>query len=88
VEATAYFVACEALANVVKHAHAGSATVTVRVEESKLDLQIADDGVGGIDSRGHGLANITDRVNALDGELTIVSPPGLGTRVEVRIPCS
>jgi signal transduction histidine kinase len=87
VEATAYFVACEALANVVKHAHASSATVTVRVEESKLDLQIADDGVGGIDSRGHGLANITDRVNALDGELTIVSPPGLGTRVEVRIPC-
>jgi signal transduction histidine kinase len=87
VEATAYFVACEALANVVKHAHAGSATVTVRVEESKLDLQIADDGVGGIDSRGHGLANITDRVNALDGEVTIVSPPGLGTRLEVRIPC-
>jgi signal transduction histidine kinase len=87
VEATAYFVACEALANVVKHARAGSATVTVRVEESKLDLQIADDGVGGIDSRGHGLANITDRVNALDGEVTIVSPPGLGTRLEVRIPC-
>jgi signal transduction histidine kinase len=87
VEATAYFVACEALANVVKHAQAGSATVTVRVEESKLDLQIADDGVGGVSSSGHGLANILDRVNALDGELTIVSPPGMGTRVEVIIPC-
>jgi signal transduction histidine kinase len=87
VEATAYFVACEALANVVKHARAGSATVTVRVEESKLDLQIADDGVGGVSSSGHGLANILDRVHALDGELTIVSPPGMGTRVEVRIPC-
>ena len=87
VEATAYFVACEALANVVKHAQAGSATVTVCVEESKLDLQIADDGVGGVESRGHGLSNILDRVNALDGEVTIVSPPGRGTRLEVRIPC-
>jgi signal transduction histidine kinase len=87
VEATAYFVACEALANVVKHAQAGCATVTVRVQDAKLDLQIADDGVGGVDARGHGLANILDRVSALDGELTIVSPPGLGTRLEVSIPC-
>jgi signal transduction histidine kinase len=87
VEATAYFVACEALANVVKHAQAGSATVTVCVDESKLNLQIADDGVGGIETRGHGLSNILDRVNALDGEVTIVSPPGRGTRLEVRIPC-
>jgi signal transduction histidine kinase len=87
VEATAYFVACEALANVVKHARAGSATVTVRVDSGSLDLQIADDGVGGVESRGHGLSNIWDRVNALDGEVTIVSPPGMGTRLEVRIPC-
>ena len=87
VEATAYFVACEALANVVKHAQAGCATVTVSVDESRLDLQIADDGVGGVKSRGHGLSNIVDRVNALDGEVTIVSPPGQGTRLEVRIPC-
>jgi signal transduction histidine kinase len=87
VEATAYFVACEALANVVKHAQAGSATVTVRVDEANLNLQIADDGVGGADSSGHGLSNILDRVNALDGDVTIVSPPGQGTRLEVRIPC-
>ncbi len=87
VEATAYFVACEALANVVKHAQAGSATVTVCMDESRLDLQIADDGVGGVKSRGHGLSNIVDRVNALDGEVTIVSPPGQGTRLEARIPC-
>jgi signal transduction histidine kinase len=87
VEATAYFVVCEALANVVKHARAGSATVTVHVDESGLHLQIADDGVGGVESRGQGLANIVDRVNAFDGEVTIVSPPGQGTRLEVRIPC-
>ena len=90
VEATAYFVACEALANVVKHSKAASATVTVRIGESELSLEIADDGVGGVGavkSRGHGLSNIYDRVNALDGEVTIVSPPGGGTRLEVRIPC-
>jgi signal transduction histidine kinase len=92
VEATAYFVACEALANTVKHSKAASATVTVRIAESQLILEIADDGVGGVKpsgvkSSGHGLSNIKDRVNALDGEVTIVSPPGGGTRLEVRIPC-
>jgi signal transduction histidine kinase len=87
VEATAYFVACEALANVVKHAGTGSATVRVDIDDAQLNLQIADDGVGGVTSKGHGLSNIVDRVNALDGEVTIVSPPGKGTRLEVRIPC-
>jgi signal transduction histidine kinase len=87
VEATAYFVACEALANVVKHAEAASATVTVDIDSVALNLRIADDGVGGVASRGRGLSNILDRVNALDGEVTIVSPPGQGTRLEVRIPC-
>jgi signal transduction histidine kinase len=86
-EATAYFVACEALANIVKHAKAASATVTVRIAESQLSLEIVDDGVGGVKSTGYGLSNIQDRVNALDGEVTIVSPPGGGTRLEVRIPC-
>jgi signal transduction histidine kinase len=87
VEATAYFVACEALANVVKHAKADSATVTVGIDEAQLNLKITDDGVGGVKSTGYGLANILDRVNALDGEVTIVSPPGKGTRLEVKIPC-
>lgn len=87
VEATAYFVACEALTNIVKHAEASSATITVVIEESWLNLHIADDGVGGVESPGHGLSNISDRVNALDGEVTVISPPGQGTRVEVRIPC-
>ena len=88
VEATAYFVACEALANVVKHAKAGSATVTVRHGSpgwkwrSRTTASAAST-VG----RGHGLANIADRVSALDGEVTIVSPPGQGTRLVVRIPC-
>src|SRR6202044_2992290 len=61
VEATAYFVACEALTNVVKHAHARQATVTLRVGPDELVMEIADDGVGGANPAGHGLANIMDR---------------------------
>lgn len=90
VEATLYFVACEALANVVKHAGAGSATITVSIGESQVDMEIADDGIGGITPGGEtagGLANIIDRVSALDGEVTIDSPPGKGTRLTLRIPC-
>jgi len=90
VEATAYLVACEALTNVVKHAHAESATVTVRIDESQLHMEIADDGIGGITAGrqgGRGLANIYDRVSTLDGEVVIDSPRGQGTRLVVRIPC-
>jgi signal transduction histidine kinase len=87
VEATAYYIACEALANAVKHARATRAVVTVRVTEAQLTMEIADDGVGGAAPDGHGLGGISDRVSALDGEVSIDSPPGQGTRVEVRIPC-
>jgi signal transduction histidine kinase len=93
VEAAMYFVACEALANVVKHADAESALVAVRVGESLLEMEIADDGIGGVTANaghglaGHGLANVADRVSALDGEVVIESPPGRGTRLVVRVPC-
>jgi signal transduction histidine kinase len=87
VEATAYFVACEALTNAVKHAKADSASVVIRMTGSWLEMEIADDGVGGATPDGHGLANIVDRVSALDGNVTIDSPPGRGTRLVVRIPC-
>ena len=98
VEAALYFVACEALANVVKHADAESALVAVRVGESVLEMEIADDGIGGVTANaghvlaghvlaGHGLANVVDRVSALDGEVVIASPPGRGTRLVVRVPC-
>lgn len=90
VEATLYFVACEALANVVKHAGADSATITVSIGESQVDMEIADDGIGGITpgaGAAGGLANIIDRVSALDGEVSIDSPPGKGTRLTLGIPC-
>ncbi len=88
VEATAYFVACEALTNAVKHARASRATVAVRVGAAGLEMAIADDGVGGADPAGSGLANIADRVSALNGTTTIDSPPGNGTRIVVSIPCA
>jgi signal transduction histidine kinase len=92
VEATLYFVACEALANVVKHANAESASVTVRAQESRVELEIADDGVGGAAAgrwqASHGMANMTDRVAALDGEVRIDSPAGGGTRLVVTVPCA
>ena len=93
VEATLYFVACEALANVVKHANAETASVAVRAGESWLEMEVADDGIGGVTAdashglASRGLANMTDRVSALDGEVVIDSPPGQGTRLVVRVPC-
>jgi signal transduction histidine kinase len=89
-EITLYYVACEALTNVVKHARASAVTVTVGVEGSMVRMEIADDGVGGVDARereGRGLENIQDRMLALDGEVSIDSPPGGGTRLVVRMPC-
>lgn len=90
VEATLYFVACESLANAVKHAGADSARVTVRAAGSRLEMEVADNGAGGVTAAGQpgrGLANIADRVGALDGTVTIDSPPGQGTRIMVSIPC-
>src|ERR1039457_2907697 len=87
VEATAYFVACEALTNAVKHSKADSVSVVIRMTGSWLDMEIADDGVGRATPDGHGLANSVDRVSALDGDVTIDSPPGRGTRLVARLPC-
>jgi signal transduction histidine kinase len=93
-EATLYFVACEALANIVKHAGAATASVTVRAGESLVEMEVIDDGIGGVRANaghglgGQGLANLADRVGALDGEVVIDSPPGHGTRLLVTVPCA
>jgi signal transduction histidine kinase len=88
IEATAYFVACEALTNAVKHARASQVIVTVRLGPDELAMDIADDGVGGANPAGHGLANIMDRAAAVNGEVVIDSPSGQGTRLRLRIPCA
>jgi signal transduction histidine kinase len=88
VEATAYFVASEALANVVKHAHASSASVEISHADGHLAIAICDDGVGGADTHGAGLRGLCDRVEALDGHVRVDSSPGHGTRVTAEIPCA
>jgi signal transduction histidine kinase len=89
VEIAAYFVVSEALTNVAKYAQASAATVTVRQADGFVRVEVADDGRGGADpSRGSGLSGLADRVAALDGTITVDSPPGAGTRVHAEIPCA
>jgi signal transduction histidine kinase len=89
VEATAYFVACEALTNVVKHAQAATASIAARRENGDLVIEVSDDGRGGAaQSGGTGLRGLTDRVEARGGRLVVESVPGSGTRVRGEIPCA
>ena len=88
VEATAYFVVCEALANIVKHACASSVRVTAARRNGTLVIEVVDDGVGGArPTGGSGLRGLADRVEALSGRLTIENPASGGTRVLGEIPC-
>jgi signal transduction histidine kinase len=86
VEAAAYFVTAEALTNIAKHAHARGAWVQLAVVDGCLRLQVRDDGVGGANPEGTGLHGLRDRVDALDGQIAVDSPPGGGTAVTVEIP--
>jgi signal transduction histidine kinase len=88
VEATAYFVAAEALANVVKHAAASRATVAVARTNGTVAVEVTDDGRGGADPAGTGLRGLRDRVEALDGRLHVESPAAGGSRVTAAIPCA
>jgi len=88
VELAAYFVACEALANVAKYAQATRASVRVSRRDGLAVIEIADDGVGGADEgAGTGLQGLADRVAALDGTLRILSPRRAGTVVTAELPC-
>jgi signal transduction histidine kinase len=88
-EATAYFVVSEALANVVKHARAETASVTAQVEHGQLRVEVRDDGVGGARAGDNtGLRGLEDRVSALDGRLVLDSRWGAGTRVCALLPIS
>jgi PAS domain S-box-containing protein len=87
VEAAAYYVVSEALANIAKYARAAEALVRISATGGALVIEVADDGVGGADSaRGSGLSGLADRVASLDGTLGVDSPPGSGTRVTASIP--
>jgi signal transduction histidine kinase len=87
-EATAYFVVAETLTNVAKHSGATTAAVTVRRDGATLHVRVSDDGRGGADEgRGSGIAGIRRRVQAHDGRMTLISPPGGPTTLEVELPC-
>jgi PAS domain S-box-containing protein len=87
IEAAAYFVVAEALTNVAKYAQASEATVSATVGPRGLVVEVCDDGVGGASAEtGSGLRGLEDRVGALDGTLTVVSPEGEGTRLRAVIP--
>jgi signal transduction histidine kinase len=86
-EATAYFIVAEALANTVKHAHARSARIVAAVDGAVLRLEVRDDGVGGARSDGgSGLLGLRDRAAAVNGVLHVESPPGKGTVVSAMLP--
>jgi signal transduction histidine kinase len=88
VEGTAYFVACESLTNVAKHAGTDDARVRLSHPGSRLCLVVEDDGQGfeSNGARSGGLANIRDRVEALHGKLKIESRLGAGTSVSAELP--
>jgi signal transduction histidine kinase len=89
VEAGAYYVVAEALANVAKHARASGAKVVVSLEGGCLHLSVTDDGIGGADAtHGTGLRGLADRVQALGGTLVVESPPAKGTEIRATIPCA
>jgi signal transduction histidine kinase len=89
VESAAYFAVAESLANIVKHARAGTAWITVSHLDGVLRVRVGDDGVGGADpDRGTGLAGIRRRLAALDGTLRVTSPAGGPTTVDIEVPCA
>jgi signal transduction histidine kinase len=89
VEATAYFVAAEALTNAIKHSGASRIDLRTWLADDQLHLDVSDDGRGGADTmNGTGLTGIQDRVAALGGTVRLESRDGQGTRLEVALPCA
>ena len=89
VEATTYFVVCEALTNAVKHSHTDAARVTVQHSRGTLSITIVDLGCGGARFLGcGGLVGLRDRVQALGGNILVDSEPSQGTTVSVTLPCA
>jgi signal transduction histidine kinase len=89
IEAVAYFVVSEGLANIAKHAQASQAEVVVQRAGDRLHIIVSDDGAGGAEpSRGTGLAGLARRAESVDGTFEVTSPPGGPTLLSVDLPCS
>jgi signal transduction histidine kinase len=87
-QAGAYYVVCEALANVAKHAEASVTRVRLTSDGRLLRVEIIDDGIGGVDRSGSGVRGLADRVEALGGRFSVASPVGRGTVVRAELPCA
>ncbi|WP_235735185.1 sensor histidine kinase [Nocardioides alcanivorans] len=87
VESAAYFAVAECVANTLKHAEATRAWVTATHDGSLLRVQVGDDGVGGADPAGAGVAGVAKRLAAFDGKMVLTSPPGGPTVVTLEVPC-
>ncbi|MDQ2622908.1 MAG: histidine kinase, partial [Actinomycetota bacterium] len=83
IETGAYFVIAESLTNAAKHAPEAPVTVRLSQGDGQLNILIRDEGPGGADPKGNGLAGLKNRVEALDGRIGINSPPGSGTVIRV-----
>jgi signal transduction histidine kinase len=86
VEAAAWFIACEGIANAVKHASAEQIAVAVRAGDGRLTVQVRDDGRGGADPAGRGLRGLADRTEAAGGSL-VVRSGAAGTTLTGELPC-
>jgi signal transduction histidine kinase len=87
IEAIAYFCAAELLANVAKHGQASHASVSVTQKDGEFVMTVTDDGAGGARIvPGGGLAGLRERVQTVDGRLTVSSPDGGPTTVTVALP--
>src|SRR4051812_44567306 len=87
VEVGAYYIVAEALTNTAKHSRASQVEVCADSKDDTLYLSIRDDGIGGAEfAKGSGLIGLKDRAEALGGRMTITSPVGGGTSLQVTIP--
>lgn len=87
-EIAAYFFASEAFTNAAKHSHASEVEVTASCTGGTLVVEVSDDGIGGASpAGGSGLRGLADRIEALGGTMTVVSPPGRGTSLRAAVPC-
>jgi signal transduction histidine kinase len=88
VETAVYFVVAEALTNVARHAGATTATVDLHRTSDRVVVRVSDNGRGGADlEAGSGLLGLRERLAALDGTLSVSSPPGGPTVLTAEVPC-
>ncbi|WP_405433790.1 sensor histidine kinase [Micromonospora sp. NBC_00617] len=88
IETVLYFVACEAITNATKHARANLITIEIEARDTRIEMRVRDDGLGGADPHGSGLQGLARRVTALDGQFAVHSPPGGPTTIRAELPCA